>query len=223
MFSDAEALCQSKGAQPASVHDQAENNFVFGLQSGLNLDAPVGVWLGAQLIRTSTPQTKPFDFKWVDGSPFNTFLPSPWAKNEPNDFRGEENCLSIGFNDARRTAPNLWNDIHCDDTFATVCMRPMEATCSMSETSMGGFYVALTSYGLGDPNGQRFSTALDPAFTINRIEYQNQATGQKIGGVTEACKDECQDEETCVGFFLQQAGANLVCHLLSNLGNAIPT
>lgn len=216
----AQMHCREEDADLVTITSVAENSFVYDLSREATTDT-IAMWTSLKLIRTSTPQVDTFDYVGA-GNQLVTYASSLaaglWANKEPNDYRGGEDCVAVGYYDDRRKLPDKWNDISCDEEYAFVCERSARAECTAAETGVGGFFVALTSLGVGDPAGQRFSTALEPQHIIAHIDYTGKGNGRDIGAVTWACRDECADTAECVGFFLQQKGGDLSCNLLNNLG-----
>ena len=113
-WAEARAACVSfgLGAHLASIHSNAENTFV----SQLNPTGAAQRWIGAQLVRTATPQRAPFNYTWTDGSSFDFSL---FQANQPDDQTGAEDCLQID-----QQVPSQWSDASCTLTRPSVCKRP---------------------------------------------------------------------------------------------------
>ena len=88
---DAQTSCQKEGGHLASIHSEAENNFV------TNLDPGVTFWVGGTY--NSTKQT----WVWVDGSPL---IFTGWPSDEPS---GDGNCMLTNWG-----GDCEWNDIPCN-------------------------------------------------------------------------------------------------------------
>jgi hypothetical protein len=110
-WSDAQAVCQSFGANLASIWSMAEAALVAnGLNRGQN--ELHSRWIGLHQSDLTT---------WLDGTSVNfTF----WAPGEPNNWKGQENCVgTLGrprFGEPGRFA---WNDRDCSFTEKFVMKR----------------------------------------------------------------------------------------------------
>ncbi len=125
-WANAQANCATLGVSSnlVSILDAAERDFV----SALNPTSATNRWIGARLIRTSTPQTAPFRYSWSDGSIFNF---TSFRAGQPNDFGGSEDCLNI--DNAR---PSLWLDVSCSLSRQYICKRPgLHFICPLILTS----------------------------------------------------------------------------------------
>merc|ERR1712115_318448 len=87
----AQKNCQKEGGHLASIHSEAENNFVANLTNG------VSIWVGGTYDPTN--QT----WMWVDGSPL-TF--TGWPDDEPS---GDGNCMLTNWG-----GDGEWNDRPCN-------------------------------------------------------------------------------------------------------------
>ena len=68
------------------------------------------VWIGAQKEASFTSRT----WRWVSG---NVVDRPPWAREQPNNYNGEQNCVVL---DGGREW--LWNDVGCNlDQFHWIC------------------------------------------------------------------------------------------------------
>lgn len=100
----AKRLCASSGGQLATLpnHDKAS-----GLSQALG--SPVGaaeaLWLGLHEPRAGV-------WQWLDGAQAQ---PARWAKGEPNDDGGAENCAEW------QLGAGTWNDAPCDDDRGYIC------------------------------------------------------------------------------------------------------
>lgn len=109
-YSEAERACRAHGGDVASIHSQAENDFVAGLVSDKQ------PWLGLQLNQLS-------EFEWQDRSPL---LYLNWADGSPREE--PETCVSINEN-------GKWVDEACTDTRQYVCKNilfAVETSCACS-------------------------------------------------------------------------------------------
>ncbi|KAG1962893.1 ladderlectin [Pimephales promelas] len=96
-------LCQSLGANLASVHDKEENDFLLGL-----MPASTRTWIGAH------DGEQDGEWFWSDGSLFNY---NNWCSEEPNNSDGPENCLEIDWSSDR-----CWNDASCSTSMSYICV-----------------------------------------------------------------------------------------------------
>jgi len=104
-FADSRTFCQSFGAEIASVHSLAENEFV----TGLIVDQQIA-WLGADDTDGNNVYT------WVDGTAWDY---SNWYPGEPNGANTEK-CLNI-YSQASGRAQ--WNDLGCSGTHSVICKQ----------------------------------------------------------------------------------------------------
>lgn len=106
------AICQSYGMEFAMIESADEFQCI---QKAISQVA--GQFEETILIDGITPTPKsPTDwFFTCTGKKIN--FPIPWAPNEPNDFEGNEKCLSI------KNRHSVWeiNDIPCNETFSFAC------------------------------------------------------------------------------------------------------
>ncbi|XP_039505233.1 ladderlectin-like [Pimephales promelas] len=102
-WASAERLCQSLGANLASVHDKEENDFLLGL-----MPASTRTWIGAH------DGEQDGEWFWSDGSLFNH---NNWCSEEPNNSDGPENCLEIDWSSDR-----CWNDASCSTSMSYLCV-----------------------------------------------------------------------------------------------------
>ncbi|XP_067307388.1 ladderlectin-like [Pseudorasbora parva] len=99
----AQRNCQSFGANLASVHSRAENNFLLGLLPSLSTNT----WIGGHDAAIEG------QWLWNDGTAYDF---ASWCSREPNNRR-VENCLMISW-----TANNCWNDASCSTPMASICV-----------------------------------------------------------------------------------------------------
>ena len=57
------------------------------------------------------------EFRWGDGQPVTAGWTN-WAKGEPNDHRGAEDCTQV-----YGSAEKSWNDMPCDTKLFALCER----------------------------------------------------------------------------------------------------
>nr|WID37014.1 WR-ladderlectin [diploid hybrid crucian carp] len=103
---EAEKHCIDLGGNLASVHNAPTNIVLQGIVRKYSNYYP-RTWIGAH------DAIKDFFWLWSDGSKFHY---SDWYTGEPNNNRGEEHCVEIGYGVTRR-----WNDARCDTTLNYIC------------------------------------------------------------------------------------------------------
>ncbi|KAM8754217.1 galactose-specific lectin nattectin-like isoform 3-T3 [Acanthopagrus schlegelii] len=104
---DAELNCIRRGGNLASIHNIYYHNWITGLvrrTCGSNVRA----WIG---LSDAIQERK---WLWTDGS---RFVFSRWARNQPDNYRGREDCTHINHKGS------YWNDRPCTDRYASVCVR----------------------------------------------------------------------------------------------------
>ncbi|XP_059842832.1 echinoidin-like [Hypanus sabinus] len=104
----AEDFCNGdeRCGQLASVNSEEHNIFISNVVTIVDKNKPMA-WIGLNDI------CKEGNFTWVDGSLYRY---SKWAKNEPNNDGGKEDCVNIHrFNDL------TWNDMPFDEKDGFVC------------------------------------------------------------------------------------------------------
>ena len=141
---EAHAACLADGGDLASIHSRAENEFIYNLAPTPYLSR----WIGASLVRTSSPQVSPFTWIWSDGTPFDIFTNATngysssatcartadptqclFSVGEPNDNIGfGPDCLRVGITPASgamtsKALPFEWNDAGCSLKAGFVCKR----------------------------------------------------------------------------------------------------
>ncbi|KAK5965946.1 C-type lectin domain-containing protein, partial [Trichostrongylus colubriformis] len=111
---EAVAGCRAKRAELVSIHSIGENECVYKLVASQEkdlLNRNRTVWIGAYQ-RTNSLSSS---FEWIDGTSFSFTY---WARNEPKNKEGKENCASIyhrpidGWNESGYI--RHWNAIPCD-------------------------------------------------------------------------------------------------------------
>jgi hypothetical protein len=105
----AQAYCQMKGANLASIHSQQENNFI-----QRKICKKESCWIGY------TDEVTEGQFKWVDGSAYTW---DNWGKGEPNNFRNEDYTALTGSNFKQ---VGKWNDLRRDRELIFVCKTKIE-------------------------------------------------------------------------------------------------
>uniref|UniRef100_A0A3P9DNL0 Ladderlectin-like n=1 Tax=Maylandia zebra TaxID=106582 RepID=A0A3P9DNL0_9CICH len=105
-WTDAECSCQTLGGNLASFHSTAEYTFIRKLIYTAAGSYPTA-WVGGNDRETETV------WKWSDGSQFDF---TNWAKEQPNNSGGGEDCMEINFND-------YVNDSGCNSQRGFVCVR----------------------------------------------------------------------------------------------------
>lgn len=104
-FDVAQNTCLAFNANLTSVRNAAENTFIAELPLEAN-----SIWLGGRRSEEDSSL-----FQWIDGTPFEF---QDWAEGEPNNFRGNENCVSQGF---FFTKTENWNDADCAQPRPYIC------------------------------------------------------------------------------------------------------
>lgn len=206
-FDAAEIACIARDAHLASVNSIEENDVVYNLQP----DAVTPRWIGARLIRTATPQVPPFNYVWTDGTPYAPF-DGAFIDGEPNDFRGKENCVSMG-RTFDNSVPNRWNDADCQLQQSYVCERDLNPTPSLE--CVARYDVAFTASGPSDAEGTRFSTAFDASAQVFTLSF---GEDELPGTALVACQARCTASPVCLGLFFQVLVNRFECFGLSDLG-----
>ncbi|TKR82376.1 hypothetical protein L596_016113 [Steinernema carpocapsae] len=115
---DAENFCLGQGAHLASVHNEAENEFVANLASTYR-DSTYSqmTWIGG----FSTTKTNR-DWAWTDGSKFDY---NNWQDTQPDQI--DENCIQVYSDDSNNKydlVKTQWNNYQCKFAVrAFVCKR----------------------------------------------------------------------------------------------------
>ncbi|XP_071511498.1 C-type lectin domain family 19 member A-like [Diadema antillarum] len=97
-WTTAGSSCRTFGAELASIHSSAENDFVYDLWVLPNTHAD-----------TDT-------FFWSDGTTVDYLR---WDYGEPNNYHNQDCIQIIKYN-------KQWNDRACGDMLAYVCKKPLE-------------------------------------------------------------------------------------------------
>ncbi|XP_076874363.1 uncharacterized protein LOC143524018 [Brachyhypopomus gauderio] len=111
-WSESRQDCKQRGADLVIINSRDEQDFVEMLRRGKN------AWIGL------TDSAKEGTWKWVDGTAQTTGY---WLTSEPNDYKGAEDCVMIGYQpvDERPVAGplNTWNDYSCSARFVSICEK----------------------------------------------------------------------------------------------------
>ncbi|XP_031175117.1 ladderlectin-like isoform X2 [Sander lucioperca] len=103
---DAELFCQSAGGHLASIHSDAEHEFIRNNTNQVS-STDKNAWIGG------FDAMKEGIWMWTDGS---QFYYQSWGGGEPNNCCGGENCLLINWRDN-------WNDGTCSSQLPFVCSK----------------------------------------------------------------------------------------------------
>ncbi|KAK3582967.1 hypothetical protein CHS0354_027082 [Potamilus streckersoni] len=102
---EAESACQTLNSHLASVSSKEEFNFVTAELKDLELSDDIWIGLHDKIVENK--------WEWTDGTPF---LWSKWAPNQPDDWKGLEDCGGI-------TKYSFINDYFCTIPHMYVCER----------------------------------------------------------------------------------------------------
>jgi hypothetical protein len=104
-YNTASGMCTAMGSQPASIHSQEENDFIYGLLFHMTSAA----WIGLQ--RSGA------DLGWADGSTFDF---THWEQGEPDD----SDCGIMRGPLADASRQGFWADTSCTNkSREIVCKR----------------------------------------------------------------------------------------------------
>uniref|UniRef100_A0A1I8AJM6 C-type lectin domain-containing protein n=1 Tax=Steinernema glaseri TaxID=37863 RepID=A0A1I8AJM6_9BILA len=115
-WTDAREWCQSQGADLASIHDQAENEFLFALSGGW-------VWIGAH---SPNDDNK---FVWSDGSAWNY---TDWTGEDDSgdgdyddygDYGDGDDNSGSGYDCVVYTNEKSWKSVMCSSLDRFVCKK----------------------------------------------------------------------------------------------------
>ncbi|XP_060698525.1 C-type lectin LmsL-like [Hemiscyllium ocellatum] len=109
---DAEWHCRSlaPGGHLASIHSEEQSHFI-----RKNSSPSKGFWIGLNDIY------KEGTYLWTDGSSSDFMM---WRLNQPDNFRGEENCVqAVG-------KLLYWNDMFCKVKLHSLCSYKLPGLCS---------------------------------------------------------------------------------------------
>lgn len=98
-------ICEKLGGQLLTIETPAENNAVaqFLLSRGGNAEN-VSVWLGA------SDQEQEGTFRWLDGTPLTSPAYSNWGAGQPDNFRGNEDWVTMTVTLQNGAVSTSWND-----------------------------------------------------------------------------------------------------------------
>ena len=96
-WQDAQAACEQRGANLASIHSAYENQLVCNLVQSQK--SPGQVWIGGNDIDGEGTRV------WSDGTPWDY---ENWHPNQSNNSGDNEDCFVINFG-----GPDLWYDNSC--------------------------------------------------------------------------------------------------------------
>ncbi len=108
-WSDARDACEALGADLASVHDLAGDQFLRGHLPSDGGSFRDRFWLGGNDIAVEGT------FEWTDDTPWDY---SAWSPGEPNNAGMGQDCMGI------RTDFPGWNDAPCTTSIPFVCRAP---------------------------------------------------------------------------------------------------
>ena len=95
--------CRQENSVLVDVNNNEENVFVQNRHNGEKS------WLGF------SDRSTEGDFIWADRGPGNF---TAWAKNQPNNFRGEDCVHALGVEYSYE-----WNDVKCSDCHQYTCKK----------------------------------------------------------------------------------------------------
>ncbi|XP_031175116.1 galactose-specific lectin nattectin-like isoform X1 [Sander lucioperca] len=103
---DAELFCQSAGGHLASIHSDAEHEFIRNNTNQVS-STDKNAWIGG------FDAMKEGMWMWADGSQFDY---QSWAVGKPDHNGGTENCLEI-------YPDENWNNAACTNQASFVCSK----------------------------------------------------------------------------------------------------
>jgi len=110
-FLEAEDYCKNQSMQLASIHSEAEQNFIKERLSEK-------VWIGL----AERPQLGQMLYEWLDGTPLDY---QNWYPGQPDHTNNKEYCVELRPNTYR------WNDCDCSLERSAVCKgKAMEPQCA---------------------------------------------------------------------------------------------
>ena len=105
-WNNARESCQQQNGALASIGNANENSRILGLINSSNDD----YWIGLNDIEMEGT------FKWSSSNSIPRF--KYWAKDEPSDNIGKENCVEM-----RKTFKFMWNDLTCNSKKRFICEK----------------------------------------------------------------------------------------------------
>ncbi|XP_042204150.1 macrophage mannose receptor 1-like [Homarus americanus] len=97
--------CREQGGELASIHTNEENYWILSKILGLSDEM---VWVGGRSVLDS-------GYQWLDNTTFDF---DNWARGEPNNILGQEDCIVLYSQQEGR-----WGDRSCDTLAGSICKR----------------------------------------------------------------------------------------------------
>ncbi|XP_046332048.2 perlucin-like [Haliotis rufescens] len=104
-FAEARSICQLYGARLVIINGRAEDDFIRGYARGKDSNYYIG---GSDLAREGT-------FLWEGGRPLSGGYQN-WASGQPDNYKGDEDCLVIW-----KAFGYRWNDATCSHKHNFIC------------------------------------------------------------------------------------------------------
>ena len=98
----ARSTCISLGGDLLSILSQEEQDFIASLHTA-----------GGYAYGGGNDRTDEGTFSWIDGSAWTYDY---WRSGEPNDYGGNEDCMSI-------RVDGEWNDVPCQNSYLYICKK----------------------------------------------------------------------------------------------------
>jgi hypothetical protein len=105
-YAQGEALCGGRGGRLVTLGSAEENAFVRTLN-----ESAVDTWVGL------SDRAQEGRFVWASNAPVHYIN---WAPGQPDDARGDEDCVALWDNAGRP----VWNDVSCDLARTVTCELP---------------------------------------------------------------------------------------------------
>ncbi|XP_034047429.1 C-type mannose receptor 2-like [Thalassophryne amazonica] len=123
-WDDAENQCRQQQGHLVSIHSQEELSF-------LTAHMPAEAWVGLN------DKENENQFVYSDGTAFDF---QPWAPNQPDNWQGNEHCVSLrGMN---HVEPGLLNDDFCTSTKEFICKKRLTQSNNTILTVFSGLKFA---------------------------------------------------------------------------------
>ncbi|XP_078355560.1 uncharacterized protein LOC144640230 [Oculina patagonica] len=103
-WENARSVCLGFEGDLVSIKNKREMEFIENLTSNTNM------WIGLN------DRLREDQFVWSDGTPFNSSVYKNWNGGEPNNDKGNEDCVEL--------RGSGWNDVDCSATRFYICERP---------------------------------------------------------------------------------------------------
>eukprot|EP00117_Sycon_ciliatum_P007514 scpid20721/ scgid10588/ Macrophage mannose receptor 1; C-type lectin domain family 13 member D; C-type lectin domain family 13 member D-like; Macrophage mannose receptor 1-like protein 1 len=113
-WTDANMQCQAMGAQLVSIHDAATNQYLMDQTQKYKMGW-WSFWTGLN------DRNQEGGYVWSDTTGVQY---TAWATQEPNDWRGTEDCVEVMLDKARKGWQFKWNDQGCTSKRPYVCAFP---------------------------------------------------------------------------------------------------